>query len=296
MEQNTLEIKDHEEVFEFTSIRELVNQTLNKDFGGHNFENHVSTGFHLLDKVTGGFYKGKLHTVAVKPGMGKTAFLLSVANNLAIKNHYSVAIFSSERSGQKITTRLIESETGMSVDRLINGSMKASERDHANSLVGGIAKAKIFLDDTQSLSISDIAKRLKQLKRKHGVDLVIIDYLELLISGIVDNESRQEQLSAIVLHLREIARELNIPVLLFSQTGSTAGFMQKISTKDLPVYLAELSDSLMILHRSDLYHPKRNGSVTNEVELIVVKHPDISGPVPVKLAFIESTAKFVDLQ
>jgi replicative DNA helicase len=295
MEQNTLDIKEQEEAFEFISIRELVNQTLNKDFGGQSSGNQISTGFHLLDKVTGGFFKGMLHTVAVKPGMGKTAFLLSVANNLAIRNQFSLAVFSSERSGQKITTRLIESETGMSVDKLINGQMKASERDHAHSLVGGIAKAKIFLDDTPSLSVHELAKRLKQLQRKQKIDLVIIDYLELLTAGGYSPDTRQEELSAIVLHLKAVAQELNLPVLLFSQIGVPVGIMQKPTVKDLPVYLAEISDTLMILHRSDLHYSSKISNGNNPVELIVVRHPNISGQVSVQLAFIESLAKFVDI-
>jgi len=295
MEQNTLEIKEQEGVFEFTRIRELVNQTLNQDFGGPAIGNQISTGFHLLDKVIGGFNKGMLHTVAVKPGMGKTAFLLSVANNLAIRNQFSLAIFSSERSGQKITTRLIESETGMSVDRLLNGQMKASERDHAHSLVGGIAKAEIFLDDTPSLSVQELVKRLRQLKLKRQIDLVIVDYLELLTTSGNYDDSRQEQLSAVVLKLKDVAQELNLPVLLFSQISAPVGLLQKPSVKDLPVYLTDLSDALMILHRGDMQLRGSNGANEKSVELIIVKHPNISDQVSVQLAFIESLAKFVDI-
>jgi replicative DNA helicase len=294
MEQNTLEITEQSEVFEFASIRELVNQALKKDFTEQVPGNGLSTGFKMLDNVTGGFQKGQLYTVAVKPGMGKTAFLLSVANNLAIKNNHSVAIFSSERSNLKITNRLIESETGMSLEKLRKGAMKASERDHMNSLISSIAKAKIFLDDTPALSVEELVKRSRQLKIAHNVDLVIIDYLELLSTSIIDTDSRSEQLNKIVLAIKEIARELNLPILLFSQIGSPFYFMQKPSIKDLPVFLSELSDSVMFLHRSDLFSEGKNGYGKDVVEVIVAKQPQLKEPVVVQLTYIESIAKFAD--
>jgi replicative DNA helicase len=294
MEQNTLEITEQSEVFEFASIRELVNQALKKDFGEQNISSGLTTGFKKLDNVIGGFQKGQLYTVAVKPGMGKTAFLLSVANNLAIKNNHSVAIFSTERSNQKITHRLIESETGMSLEKLRKGSMKASERDHMHSIISSIAKAKIFLDDTPSLSAEELVKRSRQLKIVHNVDLVIIDYLELLSTSITDTDSRSEQLNKIVLTIKEIARELNLPILLFSQIGSPFSFMQKPSAKDLPVFLSELSDSVLFLHRSDLFPSGQNGQGKDVVEVIVAKHPKLTEPVVVHLTYIESIAKFAD--
>ncbi|MBW6497634.1 MAG: DnaB-like helicase C-terminal domain-containing protein [Bacteroidales bacterium] len=294
MEQNTLEITEQSEVFEFASIRELVNQALKKDFDEQASPAGLTTGFRMLDNVIGGFQKGQLYTVAVKPGMGKTAFLLSVANNLAIKNNHSVAIFSSERSNLKITNRLIESETGMSLEKLRKGTMKASERDHMNSLISSIAKAKIFLDDTPSLSAEELIKRSRQLKIVHNVDLVIIDYLELLSTSITDTDSRSEQLNKIVLTVKEIARELNLPILLFSQIGSPFNFMQKPTIKDLPVFLSELSDSVMFLHRSDLFPSAKNGINKDIVEVIVAKHPQLYEPVVVPLTYIESIAKFAD--
>jgi replicative DNA helicase len=294
MEQNTLEITEQSEVFAFASIRELVNQALKKDFTEQAPGNGLSTGFKMLDNVTGGFQKGQLYTVAVKPGMGKTAFLLSVANNLAIKNNHSVAIFSSERSNLKITNRLIESETGMSLEKLRKGAMKASERDHMNSLISSIAKAKIFLDDTPALSVEELVKRSRQLKIVHNVDLVIIDYLELLSTSIIDTDSRSEQLNKIVVAIKEIARELNLPILLFSQIGSSFNFLQKPSIKDLPVFLSELSDSVMFLHRSDLFSVAKNGYGKDVVEVIIAKQPQLKEPVVIQLTYIESIAKFAD--
>lgn len=297
MEQNTLEVTEQTEVFAFASIRELVNQTLQKNFGKSDYLNGLSTGFKALDQATGGFQKGQLITIAVKPGMGKTAFLLSLANNMAIKNNYSVAIFSAERSNEKMTSRLIESETGMSLEKLQYGSLKPSEKDHMYSLVSSIAKANIYFDDTQALAVDDLVRRCRQLKLKHNADLIIIDYLELLSTHISDPDSRNEQLSKIVKRIREAAHELNLPVLLFSQTPApfpSFGQVKPPSLKDLPVFLSELSDMVIFLHRSGLTQTNGHAPGKAMVDMIVAKHVDASRQTTVPLAFIESIAKFVD--
>lgn len=297
MEQNTLEVTEQTEVFAFASIRELVNQTLQKNFGKSDYLNGLSTGFKALDQATGGFQKGQLITIAVKPGMGKTAFLLSLANNMAIKNNYSVAIFSAERSNEKMTSRLIESETGMSLEKLQYGSLKPSEQDHMYSLVSSIAKANIYFDDTQALSVDDLVRRCRQLKLKHNADLIIIDYLELLSTHISDPDSRNEQLSRIVKRIREVAHELNLPVLLFSQTPApfpSFGQVKTPSLKDLPVFLSELSDMVIFLHRSGLTPTNGHAPGKAMVDMIVAKHVDVSRQTTVPIAFIESIAKFVD--
>jgi len=294
MEMNTLEIKEQTEVFGFTSIRELVNKTLQNNFGTRKSGNVTSTGFKKLDNVIGGFNNGELTTIAVKPGMGKTAFLLSVTNNLAIKNNYSVAVFTAERSSQKITSRLIETETGMSVDKVLHSSLKASERDHLQSLIGNIAKAKIFIDDTQLLQVEELGKKAVQLKESRQLDLIIIDYLELLTTSNLDQESRPEQLSYILSSLKLLARQLDLPILLFSQFGASGSFLQQPAAEDLPDYLAGFSDTLMILHRSDLANEGRNGKGKDVAELLVLKNSFESPVLSVPITYINSISKFVD--
>ena len=298
MEQNTLDVTEQTEVFAFTSIRDLVNQTLKENFGQNLPLKGLSTGFKALDHATNGLQKGQLITIAVKPGMGKTAFLLSIANNMAIKNNYSVAIFSAERSNQKMTSRLIESETGMSLDKLQNGLFKDSERDHMHSLVRSIAKAKIFFDDTPTLSIDELVKKCRQLKLNHNIDLVIIDYLELLSTHIVDPDSRAEQLSKIVRKIKEISHELNLPVLLFSQMQhSFPGFIRgrQPSLKDLPIFLSELSDVVMFLHRNGFNGDHEHTPGKSLVDVVIAKHQDLADQTVIPLNYIESIAKFVDL-
>ncbi len=298
MEQNTLEITERSEVFEFASLRDLVNQALQQNFGEIRLTNGLSTGFRDLDQAIKGFKKGQLSTIAVKQGMGKTALMLSIANNIAVKNKHSIAIFSAERSSLKITNRLIESETGMSLDKLINGKLKPSEKDHMFSLVNHIAKAEIFLDDTAHLHVDELVQKAKQLKIDQNIELIIIDYLELLSSYTHDDEDRQEQLSRIVATLKEMALELNIPVLLFSQIPGhyPSNFAKRPSLKDIPVFLSELSDVVLFLHRADLpvYTNGTSGSNQDLVEIIVGKYDQQKEEKSVELRFIESLAKFTD--
>ncbi len=298
MEQNTLEVTERSEVFEFASLRELVNQALHQNFGEIQLSNGLSTGFRDLDTVIKGLKKGELTTIAVKPGMGKTALMLSFANNLAIKNNHSVAIFSSERSSTKITNRLIESETGMSLDRLIKGNFRPSEKDHMYSLVSQIAKANIFMDDTQNLSVEELFLKARQLKISNNIELIIVDYLELLSTMQGDAENRQEELNKIVHTLKNIAKELNIPVLLFSQIPGhyPSNVVQKPSLKDIPVFLSELSDVVLFLHRTDLVsRPNGNQKQSSDlVEIVVGKYNDHKNEHSVELRYIESLAKFAD--
>lgn len=296
MEQNTLEITERSEVFEFASLRNLVNQALQQNFGETPVSNGISSGFKDLDQVIKGFKKGQLITVGVKPGMGKTAFMLSIANNIAIKNKHSIAIFSPERSSEKITNRLIESETGMSLKKLMHGNLKPSERDHMFSLISYIANANVFLDDTPEICVEDLLKKARQLKLNHSIELIIIDYLELLSLSHVGTENRQEQLSTAVHNLKEMARELNVPVLLFSQLNGqyNAYVDDKPTMKNVPVFLSELSDVVMFLHRTDLY-PNGNGNHDKDlVDIIIGKYNNEKSQSTVKLRFIESLAKFTD--
>lgn len=297
MELNTLEITEQPEGLRFTSIRDLVNRTLNKDFGANATPGGVSSGFKELDRTLGGFQKGQLYTIAVKPGMGKTAFLLSLTNNMAIKDNYAVAIFSSERSDVKMTNRLLESETGRSLSQLQSENFSASEKDHVVSLLSTIAKAKIYIDDTPSLSVEDLYDRVAEIKTLQEIDLIIIDYLELITTGLTRHESRPEQLGHIVKKIRNLATEFNLPFLLFSQSaGHVNG---SVSTDDpsphtLPGFLKEHSDILMLLRRKDAYRAIKDTRNLHAVELLISNSKDPENKIMVPLSFIESIAKFTD--
>ncbi len=297
MDPNTLEITEQPEGLRFTRIRDLVNRTLNQNFGENLTPGGVSSGFSELDKALGGFQKGQIYTIAVKPGMGKTAFLLSLANNMAVKENYSVAIFSSERSNIKMTNRLIESETGMSLSRLQSDDLKESERDHVLSLLSNIAKAKIYIDDTPAMRVEEFCNKIRGLKHLPAVDLVIVDYLELMTTDVSKDEDRPDQLSRILKKVAEVARELGLPVLLFSQSaglqnGSAPADTSKL--ENLPGFLKDNSDVLMLLNRNDAFPVKKASASRHAVELFIRRKADPAAEMVVPLKFIESIAKFTD--
>ncbi len=295
MKYNTLEVTEQPEGLGFTGIRDLVNQTLMQNFGTSTGQGGVPSGFRELDKHTGGFQKGNLYTIAVRPGMGKTAFLLSLAVNMAIKDDFGVAVFSSERSDMKMTQRLIESETGMSVEKLRAGRFKESKKAQLHSLLSNIAKAKIFIDDTPGLSLDELLRKSIQLKEKHDTDIIIIDYLELLNKpGMLD--SVHTDYAFVLQSIRAIAQKLNIPVLLFSQarvSSNGSGLKARYGATHLPASMREISDVLMLLHRNDALYSS-GPPAKSAVELWVYKKTGEEEEVIVPLHFIDSIAKFAD--
>ena len=296
MKINTLEVTEQPEGLGFTSMRNLVNQTLEKDLETMLQPGNIPSGFRALDKCLGGFKKGQLYIVAVKPGMGKTAFLLSIANNMAIKDDYAVAIFSSERSNLKMTKRIIESETGMSLEKLQSGIFKESEKDHLRSLLSYIAKAKIFIDDTASIALDDLARKAVQLKDGLGTDIIIVDYLELITVTESATTDRPAQLAEILDQLKALAHKLDIPVLIFTQSAAMVngqGNSAEPSAFGLPGFLQKASDVLMLLHRNDAF-PVYTKSGKSAVELKIIKKGSPEEEYMVPLHFIGSIEKFAD--
>lgn len=296
MKYHTLEITEQPEGLGFTGIRKLVNQTLGKNFGEMLSPVAIPTGFKALDKCMGGLKNGHLYTVAVRPGMGKTAFLLSLTNNLAIKENNTVAIFSSERSDIKMTRRLIESETGMSIDKLVQGQLKDSQQDHLLSLLATIAKSGILIDDTPALSVEELTRKTRQLARLGQADIVIIDYLELLTSTAFAHTDKSARQIDIIRKIGEIARETGIPIVLFTQAMPQINghdLSGSPSAKALPAYLHEASDVVILLHRNDAFDKPQRENKSN-VELMVSQKGAQGMETLIPLHFIESIAKFTD--
>ncbi|MDR4987586.1 MAG: DnaB-like helicase C-terminal domain-containing protein [Bacteroidales bacterium] len=295
MKYNTLEVTEQPEGLGFTSIRDLVNQTLNQNFGTGIGLGSVPSGFRELDKHTGGFQKGNLYTIAVRPGMGKTAFLLSLAANMAIKDDFSVAVFSSERSDMKMTQRLIESETGMSVEKLRSGRFRESRKAQLHSLLSSIAKAKIFIDDTPGLSLDELLRKATLLKEQQSADIIIIDYLELLNKpGMLD--AVETDYAFVLQSVRALAQKLDVPVVLFSQariSSNGSGLKERYGAIHLPASMREISDVLLLLHRNDTFHSPGPGN-KSAVELWVYNKPGEGEEVVIPLHFIDSIAKFAD--
>jgi len=179
----------------------------------------VPSGFAKLDSLTAGWQPSDLVILAARPGMGKTAFVMSMAKNMAIDFDIPVAIFSLEMSSVQLITRMISSETGISSGKLKKGQLEAHEWQQLNIKVKKLADAPIFIDDTPSLSIFDLRAKARRLASQHGVRIVIIDYLQLMTAGGSGKGggNREQEISMISRNLKALAKELEIPVIALSQ-------------------------------------------------------------------------------
>ncbi|MFK5982703.1 MAG: replicative DNA helicase, partial [Flavobacteriaceae bacterium] len=178
----------------------------------------IPSGFTKLDNLTSGWQPSDLIIIAARPGMGKTAFSLSMARNMAVEHNIPVAFFSLEMSSLQLITRLISSETTLSSEKLRTGNLEKHEWEQLNVKVKGLEKAPLFIDDTPSLSIFDLRAKARRLASQHGIKLIMVDYLQLMTAGGNKNGgNREQEISTISRNLKALAKELNIPVIALSQ-------------------------------------------------------------------------------
>jgi len=303
MEKETLELTESSGVFEFTTIRDVVNQTLqNSIFESVIADNlsGISSGFKKLDHLTGGFHPAEFTLVGFRPSMGKTAFLLSLLFNVAVTGKKKSVVFSPERTSKKLVQRLIESETGMSVEKIRQAKLKDSDKEHLHALIGSIANSEILIDDSQNLTIDDIVERCYSFVGTEQVDIIMIDYLETFLKHITDIEERNYMLERVVTTLKKLAVDLNVPVILFSKvdkTGTIATGALHLTLEDVPACINLKADSIILVDRPyvDQIH-KDDKCKHGCVDLIIAKHAFISDVTKVSVRFLESIDKFVDFE
>jgi replicative DNA helicase len=264
----------------------------------------VESGFSDLDRITSGWQKSDLVVIAARPGMGKTAFVLSLARNAAISFKKPIAFFSLEMSSVQLVQRMIASETGIPAEKLKKGQLNPVEWQQLVTMTGKLSEAPIYIDDTPSLSIFDLRSKCRRLKVQHDIQLIIVDYLQLMRSD-VDSKSgnREQEISSISRSLKAIAKELNVPILALSQLSravESRGGIKRPQLSDLRESGAIEQDADMVLF---IYRPEYYGLAEDEdghstksvAEIIIAKHRN--GPLEtVKLKFIDRLAKFADLE
>ena len=178
----------------------------------------IPTGFIDLDYKLSGLQRSDLILVAARPSMGKTAFVLNIAQHVAFRQEKAVAIFSLEMSKEQLVNRLFSLEAHVDAQILRTGNLKDSDWEKLIEGAGTIGKSKLIIDDTSGISITEMRSKCRKYKLEHGLDLIIIDYLQLMSgSGGRSNESRQQEISEISRSLKGLARELNVPVIALSQ-------------------------------------------------------------------------------
>ncbi|MCB9150654.1 MAG: replicative DNA helicase [Caldilineaceae bacterium] len=206
---------------DLTPIHSVMQDVINRlDFLSRNQDTlmGVSTGFHAMDKLLGGFQQSDLIIVAARPGMGKSSLALSVAQKAAQNLNARVAIFSLEMSSEQLVQRLLAMETRIDSHRLRLGQIYDDEWAILLEVANSLANSQVFIDDTPGASVSDIRTKARRLYAEHGLDLLIIDYMQLMTGQSGSrNENRQQEISYISRSLKELARELNVPVIALSQ-------------------------------------------------------------------------------
>jgi replicative DNA helicase len=252
----------------------------------------VPTGFIDLDRMLTGLQPSDLLIVAGRPGQGKTGFLLSIAKNAALTHKKHVAIFSLEMSNEQVVQRLIAQETGIDSQRLRNGKLQENEWPLFTHAIEVFSDTHIYLDDTPAITPLQLRTKCRRLHMEFGIDLVIIDYLQLM-SGDTRNDNRVQEVSHISRSLKVLARELNVPVLTAAQLSRAV----EQRTDKRPVLsdlresgsLEQDADIVMFIYRPDQY--EKDTDKQNIAQIIIAKHRN--GPVgDVELIFRSALAKF----
>ncbi len=254
----------------------------------------IPTGFIDLDKLLSGFQPSDFIIVAGRPGMGKTAFLLSIAKTAAQRHRKRVAIFSLEMSNEQLVQRLLAQETGIDSQRLRTGEISAEEWDKISQAVDAFSNAPIFLDDTPAITPTQLRTKCRRLHMEYGLDLIMVDYLQLMSSGS-RSENRVQEVSQISRNLKALARELNVPVLAAAQLSRAVE--QRTDKRPMLSDLRESgsleqdADVVMFLYREEVYD--ENTEKEGIAEVIVAKHRN--GPTGrVELVFQKELARFLD--
>jgi replicative DNA helicase len=255
----------------------------------------VPTGFPRIDRLLGGLQRSDLIIVAGRPAMGKTSLALNIAHNAAIKNQ-RVAVFSLEMSNEQLVQRLIASETGISSHRLRTGKLQEDEWDKFAQATNILSEQHIFVDDTPSISAMQMRTKCRRLHAEHGLDLIIVDYLQLM-QGDRRSENRVQEISYISRMLKSLARELNVPVIAASQLSRAVE--QRHEKRPLLSDLRESgsieqdADVVMFIYRDEVYNPET--PMKNIAEVITSKHRH--GPTGVvELYFEKELTRFRELE
>lgn len=264
----------------------------------------VPSGFTELDRVTSGWQNSDLIVVAARPGMGKTAFVLSMARNAAVDFKKPVAFFSLEMSDLQLTTRLLSAEAQLPAEKLRKGNLEPYEWEQLTSRIESLSEAPIFIDDTPALNIFELRAKCRRLKMQHDIQLIIIDYLQLMSGGGGERGgNREQEISNISRSLKSIAKELDVPVIALSQLSravETRGGEKKPQLSDLRESgaIEQDADMVIFIWRPEYYKldvDADGNSLKGIAEIIIAKHRN-GALTNVPVRFIDHYAKFESLE
>ena len=309
-EGNLFEISQRSAKRDVTQIDPVITEAFERMHKAAENEGNISgtpSGFTELDKITSGWQKSDLIILAARPAMGKTAFVLSMVRNIAVDYHKPVAMFSLEMSNVQLGNRLIMNVCEMEGDKIKNGKFTAQEWQQLDSRVTSLRGAPIYLDDTPSLSVFELNSKARKLKREHDIQLIIIDYLQLMNASGMNFGSREQEVSIISRNLKALAKELDIPIIALSQLNrnlesrgngkndnSVDGKAPQLSALRESGAIEQDADMVLFIHRPEyfrIYTDTNGNDLRGMAKIIIAKHR--SGSIgDVTLRFRAQYAKF----
>jgi replicative DNA helicase len=299
-EKNILEVAQRKNAGAFHNIKDVLVRTYDNIETMHNHAGEItgiSTGFTELDKMTAGFQRNDLIIVGARPSVGKTAFALNISQNVATKTGENVAIFSLEMGAEQLVMRMLCAEGNIDAQRLRTGSLTDEDWGKLTMAMGSLSNAGIFIDDTPGVRVNDIRAKCRRLKQDHGLGMILIDYLQLILGSGRSGENRQQEVSEISRSLKQLARELQVPVIALSQLSR--GVEQRQDKRPMMSDIRESgsieqdADIVAFLYRDDYYDKESENK--NIIEIIIAKQRN--GPTgTVSLAFVKEYNKFVNLE
>ncbi|WP_456272889.1 replicative DNA helicase [Bacillus sp. AK031] len=299
-EKNIMEVAQRKNAGAFHDIKDVLVKAYDNIELLHNRTEDVTgipTGFADLDEMTAGFQRNDLIIVAARPSVGKTAFALNIAQNVAVKTDENVAIFSLEMGAEQLVMRMLCAEGNINAQNLRTGSLTDEDWRKLTMAMGSLSNAGIYIDDTPGIKIGEIRSKCRRLKQEQGLGMVLIDYLQLIQGSGRSGENRQQEVSEISRELKGLARELEVPVIALSQLSR--GVEQRQDKRPMMSDIRESgsieqdADIVAFLYRDDYYDKESENK--NIIEIIIAKQRN--GPVgTVSLAFVKEYNKFVNLE
>ncbi|HZG73076.1 MAG TPA: replicative DNA helicase [Chondromyces sp.] len=299
-EKSIMEVASRKNSSAFHNIKDVLVRTYDNIEMLHNRKGDITgipTGFAELDRMTAGFQRNDLIIVAARPSVGKTAFALNIAQNVATKTDENVAIFSLEMGAEQLVMRMLCAEGNINAQNLRTGSLTDEDWRKLTMAMGSLSNSGIFIDDTPGVRISEIRAKCRRLKQEHGLGMILIDYLQLIQGSGRSGENRQQEVSEISRSLKALARELEVPVIALSQLSR--GVEQRQDKRPMMSDIRESgsieqdADIVAFLYRDDYYDKESENK--NIIEIIIAKQRN--GPVgTVELAFVKEYNKFVNLE
>ncbi len=306
-EKNLFDITDNNISRSYGKMGDLLHQALDQiEAIGQQDGNIIGipAGFKELDRMTSGWQPSDLVILAARPGMGKTSFVLSLARNAAIDHKKPIAMFSLEMSSLQLVNRLISSEAELPGEKLKRGDLADYEWQQLQTKVEKLSDAKIYIDDTPGINIFELRAKCRRLKMQHDIQMIIIDYLQLMTASVSSKGgNREQEISTISRALKGIAKELSVPVIALSQLSravETRGGLKRPQLSDLRESgaIEQDADMVIFLYRPEYYNfdTDEEGNPTQGMaEIIIAKHRN-GATGSVKARFISQFAKFADME